>query len=58
MRGFSFFRVVLHMPNFDANEWYIDRRARCVDAPAHVNSLLARHAGMTPRHDRPPGSPS
>jgi hypothetical protein len=46
------------MPDFDANEWYIDRRARCVDAPAHANSTLARHAGMTPCHERPPGSPS
>jgi hypothetical protein len=46
------------MPDFDANEGYIDRRARRVDASEHANSMLARHAGMTPCHERSPGSPS
>jgi hypothetical protein len=47
------------MPDFDANEGYIDRRARRVDASAHADAPEpGRRTGMTSCHDRLHGSPS
>jgi hypothetical protein len=53
------------MPDFEVNERLTDRRARCVDALGRPDRLgraghplLNRHARLTLRQDRLPGSPS
>jgi hypothetical protein len=47
------------MLDFDVNEGFIDRRADCVDAPAHADAPTpGRHLRMAPCHDRLLGSTS